>query len=64
LGSGGDVALGAMEALAVGEITTPSEAETVVRRAIEIAIKHDIYCAAPVRIFTQYSSGKVIECKV
>lgn len=42
-GSGGDLALGALEALNYRKISTPASAEKVIRRAIEIAIKHDIY---------------------
>lgn len=42
-GSGGDIALGALEALNYSKISTPSAAEKAIRRAIEAAIKHDIY---------------------
>lgn len=42
-GSGGDLALGALEALNYTKISTPSAAEKAIRRAIEIAIKHDIF---------------------
>jgi ATP-dependent protease HslVU (ClpYQ) peptidase subunit len=42
-GSGGDVALGVLEALNYHRINTPKAAEKALRRAVEIAIKHDIY---------------------
>jgi ATP-dependent protease HslVU (ClpYQ) peptidase subunit len=48
-GSGGDVALGALEALEYHKAKTPEAAEKILRRAIEIACKHDIY-----------SGGKII----
>lgn len=64
MGSGGDVALGAMAAMGVEKVKTPSEAEDIIRKAIAIAIKHDIYCAAPVHTFTQYADGRIIKSKV
>lgn len=42
-GSGGDVALGVLEALNYHRINTSKAAEKALRRAVEIAIKHDIY---------------------
>ena len=48
-GSGGDIALGALEAMNYSKINTPEAAEKAIRKAIEIAIKHDIY-----------SGGKII----
>jgi ATP-dependent protease HslVU (ClpYQ) peptidase subunit len=42
-GSGGDLALGALEALNYTKIKTPQEAESILKKAIAIAIKHDIY---------------------
>ncbi|MEI6569329.1 MAG: hypothetical protein WCR20_21795 [Verrucomicrobiota bacterium] len=48
-GSGGDVALGALEALDYSKAKTPEAAEKVLRKAVEIACKHDIY-----------SGGKII----
>ena len=52
-GSGGDVALGALEALNYSRITTPESAEKVVRRAIEIACKHDIYSGGEINTYIQ-----------
>jgi len=52
-GSGGDVALGALEALNYSRITTPEAAEKVVRRAIEIACKHDIYSGGEIHTYVQ-----------
>jgi len=48
-GSGGDVALGALEALDYSKVKTPEAAEKILRKAVEIACKHDIY-----------SGGKII----
>jgi ATP-dependent protease HslVU (ClpYQ) peptidase subunit len=48
-GSGGDIALGALEALNYTAVKSPAAAEKILRRAIEIACKHDIY-----------SGGKII----
>lgn len=48
-GSGGDVALGALEALEYQKAKTPQAAEKILRKAVEIACKHDIY-----------SGGKII----
>jgi ATP-dependent protease HslVU (ClpYQ) peptidase subunit len=47
-GSGGDVALGAMEALGISKVTTVESTEKIVRKAIEIASKWDIYTAKPI----------------
>jgi ATP-dependent protease HslVU (ClpYQ) peptidase subunit len=52
-GSGGDVALGALEALNYSRITTPEAAEKVLRRAIEIACKHDIYSGGDIHTYIQ-----------
>jgi hypothetical protein len=52
-GSGGDVALGALEALNYTKISTPESAEKVVRRAIEIACKHDIYSGGEIHTYIQ-----------
>jgi len=52
-GSGGDVALGALEALNYSKISTPAAAEKVVRRAIEIACKHDIYSGGEIHTHIQ-----------
>lgn len=42
-GSGGSVALGALEALNFNKVSNPDAAEKILRKAIEIACKHDIY---------------------
>jgi len=54
-GSGGDIALGAMEAL-LGEYQylEAEGAESVVRNAITIASKWDIHTAQPIIVMTQY----------
>lgn len=52
-GSGGDVALGALEALNYTKLTTPESAEKVLRKAIEIACKHDIYSGGEIHTYVQ-----------
>jgi ATP-dependent protease HslVU (ClpYQ) peptidase subunit len=52
-GSGGDVALGALEALNYSKLTTPESAEKVLRKAIEIACKHDIYSGGEIHTYIQ-----------
>ena len=52
-GSGGDIAVGALEALNYSRITTPESAEKVVRRAIEAACKHDIYSGGKINTYIQ-----------
>lgn len=52
-GSGGDYALGALEALNYNKCTDPKAAEKVVKKSIEIAKKHDVYSGGPVRTFIQ-----------
>lgn len=55
-GSGGDIALGAIEALAIGRKTiTPEIAEANIRKAILIASKWDIYTSEPVITKTQFA---------
>lgn len=54
MGSGGDIALGALAALGVQKVRTPEQAETIIRKAIAIAIDHDMYCSKPIHIFTQF----------
>ena len=54
MGSGGDVALGALAALGVEKIKTINQAETMVRKAIAIAIQYDNMCSEPIHIFTQF----------
>ena len=53
MGSGGDVALGALDALGIEKVKTAEEAEVIVQKAIAIAINRDIYCAEPIHTFIQ-----------
>jgi ATP-dependent protease HslVU (ClpYQ) peptidase subunit len=52
-GSGGDIALGALEALNYQKIKSPAQAEKVIYRAIEAAIKHDIYSGGEIITYVQ-----------
>lgn len=52
-GSGGDIAVGALEILNYEKISTPQAAEKAVRRAIEAAIKHDIYSGGDIHTYVQ-----------
>lgn len=54
-GSGGDIAIGAMEALNVGRVTSASAAEKIIKKAIEISTKWDIYSSGPIITKIQYS---------
>lgn len=54
-GSGGDIALGALEAQGVQRLTKPESVEKAVRKAIEVAAQWDIYTAAPIITKIQYS---------
>ena len=54
-GSGGDVALGALEALEYKKCKTPEALEKVIRKAVEIAIKHDIYTGGKIHTHIQYA---------
>jgi ATP-dependent protease HslVU (ClpYQ) peptidase subunit len=55
-GSGGDIALGALEAFNANRKTlTPKVAEAEIRASINIASKWDIYTAEPIIIKTQYA---------
>lgn len=53
MGSGGDVALGALDALEIEKVKTAEEAEVIVQKAIAVAIKRDIYCSEPIHTFIQ-----------
>ena len=53
MGSGGDIALGALAAMGVARIKTMQQAENIIRKAIAIAIEYDMYCSKPIHIFTQ-----------
>jgi ATP-dependent protease HslVU (ClpYQ) peptidase subunit len=55
MGSGGDVALGALAALGVEKVKTANQAETMIRKAIAIAIKYDNMCSEPIHTFKQYA---------
>ncbi len=52
-GSGGDIALGALEVLNYKKIKSPDVAEKVLRKAIEAAIKHDIYSGGDIHTYVQ-----------
>jgi len=52
-GSGGDLALGALEALNYEKAKTPEAAEKILKKAIEIAIKHDIYSGGEIHTYVQ-----------
>ena len=52
-GSGGDLALCALEALNYTRATTPEAAEKILKKAIEIAIKHDIYSGGEIHTYVQ-----------
>ena len=52
-GSGGDIAVGALEILNYEKIKTPEAAERALRRAIEAACKHDIYSGGEIHTYVQ-----------
>ena len=52
-GSGGDIALGALEILNYQKIKSPEDAERALRKAIEAAIKHDIYSGGEIHTYVQ-----------
>jgi 20S proteasome alpha/beta subunit len=52
-GSGGDIAVGALEILGYEKIKTPEAAERALRKAIEAAIKHDIYSGGEIHTYVQ-----------
>ena len=52
-GSGGDVALGALEALEYHKAKSPEAAEKILKKAIEIACKHDIYSGGKIYTYVQ-----------
>jgi ATP-dependent protease HslVU (ClpYQ) peptidase subunit len=54
MGSGGDVALGALAALGVEKVKTVNQAETMIRKAIAIAIQYDNMCSEPIHTFRQF----------
>lgn len=54
MGSGGDIAQGALAALGVQEVTTPEEAEAIIRAAITFAIDYDMHSFGPIHIFKQF----------
>jgi ATP-dependent protease HslVU (ClpYQ) peptidase subunit len=54
MGSGGDVALGALAALGVEKVKTVNQAETMIRKAIAIAIQYDNMCSEPIHTFIQF----------
>jgi ATP-dependent protease HslVU (ClpYQ) peptidase subunit len=52
-GSGGDIAVGALEVLNYQKIKSPEVAEKILYRAIEAAIKHDIYSGGEIHTYVQ-----------
>jgi hypothetical protein len=54
-GSGGDIALGALEAQGIQRLTKPESVEKAVHKAIAIAAQWDIYTAEPIITKIQYS---------
>lgn len=52
-GSGGDVALGALEALNYSTVKTPEAAEKILKKSIEISCKHDIYSGGKIYTYIQ-----------
>ena len=52
-GSGSEIAVGALEYAEVQKCKTPAQAEKVVKRAIEIAAKHDMKTGGTVHTFVQ-----------
>ena len=54
MGSGGDVAQGALAALGIQEVATHEDAEKIIRKAIEIAIDYDMHSSGPIHIFKQF----------
>jgi ATP-dependent protease HslVU (ClpYQ) peptidase subunit len=55
-GTGGELALGALEALKAISSATPKIAEMYLRTAIEIAIKHDNNSGGKIHVYTQTDS--------
>jgi len=58
-GSGGDVALGAMQALGIEDAKGPEDAERIIRKAIEIASEWDIFTNGPIITKIQFAKTKV-----
>lgn len=54
-GSGGDVALGAMEAFGIRNAKYADKAEKIIRKSIEVATKWDIFSSGPIITKIQYS---------
>lgn len=52
-GSGSDIALGALEAYEIQKCKTPAQAEKLVKKAIEISMKHDMMTGGTVYTFVQ-----------
>jgi ATP-dependent protease HslVU (ClpYQ) peptidase subunit len=54
-GSGSPIALGAMAALGIDDVQNATQAERLVRKAIEIATEWDIYTSGPIITKTQFT---------
>ena len=60
-GSGGDYALGALEALNFSKCTDPKSAEKIVKKSIEVAKKFDVYSGGTVKTFIQTKANQKLE---
>lgn len=56
IGTGGELALGALEALKASESSSVKAAEKYLKVAVEIAIKHDINSGGKVHVYSQENS--------
>jgi len=54
-GSGGAIALGAIEGLGIRDIESPKDAERLIRKSIEIACDWDVYTNGPIITKIQYA---------
>jgi ATP-dependent protease HslVU (ClpYQ) peptidase subunit len=54
-GSGGSVALGAIEGLGISDVQTPEDAQRLITKAIEIACDWDVYTSGPIITKIQYA---------
>ena len=53
IGSGGELALGALEALDATSAESPAVAAKILKKAVAIAIKHDVNSGGKVHVYTQ-----------
>jgi len=57
VGTGGELALGALEAYKAHKCTDPKMAEKILRLAVAIAIKHDNNSGGDIHVYTQYAQN-------